>query len=384
MKVLFLCRHFPPAPTGGARRPYFLAKALQDAGCEIKIIAPDAHPDFLSQSVPHAHRDPVLTSGGKPKQYCRSFLRSLLLWPDPDISWAKACVRLALSSGDDFLPDVIITTSPPESLHYAGYKLKQAYGAVWVADFRDHWLDSPHRIERNTFFRKMGERIYAKHILRKADIILSVNNDILEECTRFAPKVAQYEFPHFSPPPVSEKILPDPFIHIVYTGGFSLSERHRAPSILLAPFEQALRTNPQLFLHIAGRFLDEEIKEIKKSPAIKNICIYDYLTLEDAHALQYGADALALMGTLQTYAPGGKMSEYQAVSARTGAPIIAFGEGPWRTVAKLDTQNTHETLVRLKKRNMVKRQASSIYDAQAAAEAFLKILEQEQGLSLKP
>ena len=41
--------------------------------------------------------------------------------------------------------DVVITTSPPGSVHLVGAAVKRATGARWVADLRDSLVAHPHR-----------------------------------------------------------------------------------------------------------------------------------------------------------------------------------------------------------------------------------------------
>ena len=50
-------------------------------------------------------------------------------------------IRLARREGID----VVITTSPPPSLHLLGAAVKRASGAAWVADLRDPLTSHPHR-----------------------------------------------------------------------------------------------------------------------------------------------------------------------------------------------------------------------------------------------
>lgn len=79
----------------------------------------------------------------------RSFFQKISTWvrgnffiPDARIFWVKPSVRFL----EDFVRsneiELIITTSPPHSIHLIGLKLKKKLPALkWIADFRDPWSE---------------------------------------------------------------------------------------------------------------------------------------------------------------------------------------------------------------------------------------------------
>ena len=78
----------------------------------------------------------------------RSLSRRVLV-PDENVGWnltaIPAAVRIARAEGID----VVLTTSPPNSVHLIGAAVKRITGARWVADLRDSVGAHPHRrVER--------------------------------------------------------------------------------------------------------------------------------------------------------------------------------------------------------------------------------------------
>ena len=81
-RLLLLTRHYPPAVSGGIRRPYLLARVLRDLGVEVRVIAPSLPEGEPGLAVPHPNRDPT-SDPGAARPSIRSIARDLLLWPDP-------------------------------------------------------------------------------------------------------------------------------------------------------------------------------------------------------------------------------------------------------------------------------------------------------------
>lgn len=324
MKILLLTRHFPPAVSGGARRPYNWAKGLMAQGHEVFVIAPDIPDGIAGEAVHHLFRDPPTgVPGGKT---LRDHARDLLLWPDPDIRWTRRAISAA-KSACPFMPDWILTTSPPESVHAAGAALLDHWPkAKWAIDARDHWLVRPFRAQRRNPLRAAVEKRQARKMLSRARAIFAVNDLIRDEYAAYAPQARCESLPHFVERPAPPYHFDRPGIHLVHTGSFKLSDPDVSIEPLLRAFEAALEINPDLVLHLAGRLRDDEQAAIQASPAADRIDVMGLVALETALALQSGADALIVVAAAEAPVPPGKLAEYRA----TGKPVIPVGEGAWR------------------------------------------------------
>jgi glycosyltransferase involved in cell wall biosynthesis len=96
-----------------------------------------------------------------------------------NITAVPAAIRLARQEGID----VVITTSPPGSVHFVGAAVKRATGARWVADLRDSLVAHPHRDSQRALVRakEQGQHAVAKLVTSRADAIVTVSDAIAAE-----------------------------------------------------------------------------------------------------------------------------------------------------------------------------------------------------------
>ena len=219
MKVLLVSFYFPPAGGGGVQRPLKFATHLPELGVETHVLAPDdprwIHRDDELQppTLAWVHRARYVgTSGRKPAEelhgtqglqraskHLQLFGRRLLV-PDENVSWnltaIPAAIRIARREGID----VVVTTSPPSSVHLVGAAVKKATGAMWVADLRDSVVAHPHRRAERLAVRvkEQGEHAVAKLIARSADAITCVSEAIADEMRERSPKGTVVTIPNGS------------------------------------------------------------------------------------------------------------------------------------------------------------------------------------------
>ena len=77
---------------------------------------------------------------------------SWLTIPDHAVFWIPVAVLRGLVICRRDRPAVIVTSSPPASIHLVGILLQAFTGIPWIADFRDPILDAP--LYRKTGFRR--------------------------------------------------------------------------------------------------------------------------------------------------------------------------------------------------------------------------------------
>lgn len=340
-KILLLTRHYPPAVSGGAKRPYLLAQALRSAGAEVRVCAPSLPEGEPGWAIPHPNRDPPTTPGPARLSW-RALARDLLLWPDPDIRWSIRAAKAALS--DHWRPDWVISTSPPESIHVAGEWIARQTHARWAADLRDLWLEAPHRHERLRLHRRVGEKLLARRLLPKASLVTAVDPVVAAEATRLGARNTRV-LPHFIPnarPAPAE--LPGDRLNIVHAGSIALSDPDARISDLLRPFEVAWARNPQLQLHLVGRLTDTEQASAKNSPAASAIQIWGVLPLDGALAMMAAADALIFVASGKMHVPPSKIVDYMMFET----PIIATGDGPWREDPRCPKGDPAEVMAQLR------------------------------------
>ena len=208
MKLLLVTMYFPPAGGGGVQRPLKFATHLPAHGIETHVLAPH-DPKWL-------HMDPQLTPptqawihrarylGPRARRLAdelhgrrgldrlsrqaRSLSRRVLV-PDENVAWnltaIPAAVRIVRSEGID----VVLTTSPPNSVHLIGAAVKRTTGVRWVADLRDSIATHPHRRVENAVVRakeKVSASL-ARLVARQADVIVAASDAIAEEALTLHP-----------------------------------------------------------------------------------------------------------------------------------------------------------------------------------------------------
>lgn len=320
MRVVLLARHYPPAVSGGARRPFLLAQGLRARGISVDIVAPSLPVGEPGLAAPHPNRDPGLDAGGPPPRGWRDHARELLLWPDADIRWAMRAAAAAYAKLNR--PHWLITTSPPESLHAAGLWLQRRWGCRWLGDFRDTWLERPHRQERRVAWRAFGERLLARRYLSAMDAAMAVDPVVAAEMTRLGGRPVTV-VGHAAPPLPQPAELPADTINVVHAGQIAMSSPLSRIEDLLDAFAAARALNPRLALHLVGRLNQ---REIDAASAAAGIVLHGVLPAEASLAMIAGADGLALVTPPDLHVPASKIVEYLA----TGLPIAACGDGPWR------------------------------------------------------
>ncbi len=211
MKVLLVSFYFPPAGGGGVQRPLKLAQYLPALGIETHVLAPDdprwIHRDDALRLPTQAwvHRARYLGPvGRRPAEelhgkqglarlstHARLLGRRVLV-PDENVSWNLTAIPAAIRLVRKHGIDVVITTSPPNSIHLVGAAVKRATGARWVADLRDSPVAHIHRRSESLAVRakeKVDGRV-ARLVARSADAIVCVADFIADEMRELAPRGA--------------------------------------------------------------------------------------------------------------------------------------------------------------------------------------------------
>ncbi len=209
MKVLLVTMYFPPSGGGGVQRPLKFATHLPELGIETHVLAPDdskwihRDDDLAPPTLAWVHRARYLgPKGRKPAeelhgtQGLERFGRQMqlagrrLLVPDENVSWNLTAIPAALRIVKREQIDVVVTTSPPSSVHLVGATVKRATGVPWVADLRDSVVAHPHRDAERLAVRvkEQGEHAVARLITHNADAIVAVSEAISEEMRERSPK----------------------------------------------------------------------------------------------------------------------------------------------------------------------------------------------------
>ena len=208
MKVLIVTLYFPPAGGGGVQRPLKFATHLPALGIETHVLAPDnpkwIHMDDELRPPTQAwvHRVRYLgPKGRRPSEelhgkrgvervltHARLLPRRLVV-PDEAATWNLTAIAAALRIARAEKIDVVITTSPPGSVHLVGAAVKRALGVHWIADLRDSLLAHQDRRADTAIVRMKARtvRVVAGVVARRADAIVTAFDSIGEEMRALSP-----------------------------------------------------------------------------------------------------------------------------------------------------------------------------------------------------
>src|SRR5205807_5796867 len=209
MKLLLVTLYFPPAGGGGVQRPLKFASHLPALGIETHVLAPDdpkwVHEDadlpLPTQAWIHRARylgprsrrlaDELHGRSGVDLalRQASSVGRRLLL-PDENVTWNATAIPKAISIVRHEGIDVVLTTSPPGSVHLVGAAVQAVTGAKWVADLRDSLLAHPHRRADRLAVRakEQASRGVAALVARRADAIVAAADAIADEARTLNPR----------------------------------------------------------------------------------------------------------------------------------------------------------------------------------------------------
>src|SRR6266511_3510506 len=194
VKLLLVSFYFPPAGGGGVQRPLKLATHLPASGIETHVLAPDdpkwIHPDdeLPVPTKAWVHRAHYLgPKGRKPAEELHglegldriarqaALMSRRFLVPDENVTWNLTAVPKAIQIIREHGIDVVLTTSPPPSVHLIGAAAKAATGVRWVADLRDSLATHPHRRADSpaTLVKEKGRAAVARLVAKRADAIVA-------------------------------------------------------------------------------------------------------------------------------------------------------------------------------------------------------------------
>lgn len=221
--LYILTSNFPPTNIVGALRPYRIAKHIGQNGWKPIIVTfspskyaiendallKELHPDteichvnasssntsyvrvaelsvLLDKHKSQLENFPTNTNKIFVKKIIHALTNELkkLVYIDDNVPWIRSIVRAVESRLNVNETNVILTTSPPHSMHVAGLILKNRYKQPWMVDFRDPWDSYPKT--GNYEPEHWLSRLIEPRVIANADSIISTtytNTKVL--CSRY-------------------------------------------------------------------------------------------------------------------------------------------------------------------------------------------------------
>src|SRR5438477_6754700 len=341
MKLLLVTLYFPPAGGGGVQRPLKFASLRPAFGIETHVLAPDdpkwvhsdAELELPTQAWVHRARyvgpkgrrlaDELHGRSGVDLALRRaSSLGRRLLVPDENVTWNATAIPKAIAIARREGIDVVLTTSPPASVHLIGAAVQAATGAKWVADLRDSLGAHPHRASERLLVR-MKEKTsagVAQLVARRANAIVAAADAIADEARASKPRGRVVTIANGSDF--------DDFAGLTYTRGDRLRITHagsffgrRDPR----PFLQALADSglEDVTVRFVGDFRPADREFMEALGLADRVELIPYVPRRRSLALQRDSDVLLLLipeaGGRGKGVLSGKVFEYVAAER----PILA-------------------------------------------------------------
>jgi glycosyltransferase involved in cell wall biosynthesis len=341
-RLLVVPYYYPPFSGSGNRWPT-LARYLRDAGHTVTVVATDAYgrlddddrlgvervADLRSSALLRI----LLRRGRRPQvgetavERPPGALLTTVLVPDAHVvAWlpsALFAVRRALAQSPI---DVLVTSSPPESVHLLGLLLGRRRPA-WIADFRDGWCFEPLRQPFPTAPQRRLDAWLERTVARNAEIVVGATKPIVDDLAGRLGARAAYVPNAWDPdlardPGTAPDIGERHDVRIVHTG--ALDGRRNPEPFLRALAEVRTEAGvPAIRLVLAGPQSDAERSLIDRTGNGDAVSDVGVLPRRDALALQRSADALLLLTSRNSSEATGKLYEYIGA----GRPVLALAEG---------------------------------------------------------
>ncbi len=196
-RVLIVSYYFPPLGFSGALRGYYLALFLNRKGYDVTVVTTGdvKYPAYdTSLKLPEninvirlKTSDPQKYFSGKGKGQM-GILRKINahIFPlDNKIIWVPTLKREIDKIANINRPDVMISTSPPPSIHLACMNAAKKYGIKWIADLRDSITDN--QLKSSNKVTSFFEHAAEEKIVTEACKITVVTENILSKLRKKYP-----------------------------------------------------------------------------------------------------------------------------------------------------------------------------------------------------
>lgn len=262
------------------------------------------------------------------KEKLSIWIRGNFLIPDPRRFWVKPSVKYLTKFIEENNVDAIISTGPPHSMHLIALGIKKHFPKLtWLADFRDPWTNIDFYRELNlTKFSDFIHRKLEKEVIKTADCVTVVSNEMVKEYAEFNPRSLQLLTNGFDTDDVNlESTILDTKFSLAHIGTLNYS---RNPLILWCVLRELVNENTDfkkdLQIQLIGKTEFSVREEINRLNLSENLLKVDYLTHLEAIKKQNSAQVLLLLINNSANAKGiltGKFFEYLAAKR----PILAIG-----------------------------------------------------------
>jgi hypothetical protein len=343
--VLLVSYLFPPSSRSGAQRTAAFRNALEDLGIRTTVLTSTVSgrsADDEARSVARAKdaRSAPSLQGAVGSDRGRRWWSRLIVPDTTVLSWGPAAAKTATSILRRDRPDVVFTSSPPESVHMLGLFLSLC-GLPWVADFRDGWTFEPPTLRPYlTGLDGALERL----VISRAEAVTAATAPLADYLRiRNGDRPVVHLTNGFDPALVAaasdERGTLDPGrFSLVYTGTGGLDGKDPRP--FLRALQVALGEQPalsdKLEVVFAGNFTGAEVAAMNAAPLRGVVRTLGHVPHLRSLGLQQAADGLLLITSVRkSHVATSKIYEYLAarkpilgLADRNAASTLLANAGP--------------------------------------------------------
>jgi len=277
--------------------------------------------------------------GGRRPRRTFAGLRTLSDWwllPDSYVGWvgrATAAAAQRLARGG---VHAVLSSSPPDSVHLAGLRLRRRFRLPWVADFRDPWVGLQYRRPPTAWHRARQEGMQ-RAVLTSADLVLAASRMHVEDLRGRSFETSGSGRPlsrlehlanGFEPLVTADSAIPNEFaadvFTLAFTGTLSLMPD---TDLFLETLHDLFARRPEARRRVRARLAGaSESGHADRAMALGLTGIVEFmgpLPYARSRALQRGADVLLLWkprGVGYRTAVPGKLYDY----LDAGRPVLAL------------------------------------------------------------
>lgn len=353
-RVLVVSYYYPPYGSVGATRVSKMTRYLAEHGWEATVltVAHDDRPEEIDLEIPveriHRVRQafdvtalPRWLMGRKTVEKQRFgsgrgwkadalwrvslVYRNVACFPDPQIGWLHPAVREGRRILAEIQPDVILSSSFPNTSHLVARRLAIESGVPWVAEMRDLWTDN-HNFQRFRPLRAIEQEL-ERRTIGKADAIVTVS-DVWAELLRHRFGKPTYVVPNgFDPSDYSEQAPPAAGLFtLVYTGMFYNGKQNPDPLLeAVAALSRAGVINPRTFrLQLVGHYLGPVLARAEVAGVLPFVTLDSPVPYRESLRRQRGATALLFLDWADPNESGWYSAKiYEYLGARR--PVLSIG-----------------------------------------------------------
>lgn len=254
------------------------------------------------------------------------WIRSNLFIPDPRMLWIRPSVKRLSKVLKTNMPDVIITSGPPHSMHLIGLGLKKRLGIKWVADFRDPWtnIDFYTDLKLSAWADRKHKNLENK-VLHQSDHLITVSPTMTAEFLSMGIRHVSTIMNGYDLTPALQRELPEQGFTLLHMGSMPAS---RNPLNLWDALSQLVKENSSfssaLKVLLTGRIDITVMEAIRQAGLEQHVTCRSYIPHAKAIDLMHTASVLLLFVNNSPNAKGiltNKFFEYMSAKR----PILAIG-----------------------------------------------------------